>query len=84
MVNFSLYSTLDHDYLSPLVAITSPNINTLLDLSASKNHFKPSHLTSPHHIKGLFEIVVAVVVKSVFRLEMHQNDIFFSIFKNYF
>jgi hypothetical protein len=28
--------------------------------------------------------VVAVVVKSVFRLEMHQNDIFFSIFKNYF
>jgi hypothetical protein len=28
-------------------------------------------------------IVVAVVVQSAFRLEMHQNEIF-SFFKNYF
>jgi hypothetical protein len=33
--------------------------------------------------RGLFEIVVAVVVQSVFRLEMHQDDIFL-FFKNYF
>jgi len=31
--------------------------------------------------KGLFEIVVAVAVQSVFRLEIHQNNIFF-IFNN--
>jgi hypothetical protein len=31
----------------------------------------------------MFVIVVAVAVQSVFRLEMHQNDIFL-FFKNYF
>jgi hypothetical protein len=31
----------------------------------------------------MFVIVVAVAVQSVFRLEMHQNDIFF-IFKKLF
>jgi uncharacterized protein (UPF0333 family) len=31
----------------------------------------------------LFGIVVAIMVQSVFRLEVHQNNIFF-IFKNYF
>jgi hypothetical protein len=28
--------------------------------------------------------VVAVAVQSVFRLEIHQNDVFFLFFKNYF
>ena len=32
---------------------------------------------------GVFEIVVAVAVQSIFRLEMHQNK-FFLFFKNYF
>jgi hypothetical protein len=32
---------------------------------------------------GLFGIVVAVAVQNTFRLEMHQNDIFF-IFKKLF
>jgi len=31
----------------------------------------------------LFGIVVAIMVQNAFRLEVHQNDIFF-IFKNYF
>jgi hypothetical protein len=37
-------------------------------------------------VKGLFGIVVVVVVvvvQSVFRLEMHQNEVF-SFFKNHF
>lgn len=47
----SLSLILDHDFfLSPLVATTSPNINTPLDLSVSENHYEPSYLTSPHHI----------------------------------
>jgi len=33
---------------------------------------------------GLFGIVVAVAVQSAFRLEMHQNDIFFLFFKKSF
>jgi hypothetical protein len=28
------------------------------------------------HIKGVFEIVVAVVVQSIFHLEMYQNNFF--------
>jgi hypothetical protein len=31
----------------------------------------------------MFEIVVAVTVQSIFRLEMHENEVFF-ILKNYF
>jgi len=47
----SLSLILDHDFfLSPLVAITSPNIDTPLDLSVSEIHYEPSYLTSPHHI----------------------------------
>jgi hypothetical protein len=47
----SLSLILDHDFfLSPLVATTSPNINTPLDLSVSENHYELSYLTSPHHI----------------------------------
>jgi hypothetical protein len=33
--------------------------------------------------KGLFEIVVTVVIQSAFHLEMHQNNVF-SFFKNHF
>jgi hypothetical protein len=33
--------------------------------------------------KGLFGIAVAIAVQSVFRLEMHQNDIYLFL-KNYF
>jgi len=33
---------------------------------------------------GVFEIVVMVAVESVFCLEMHQNEVFFLFFKNYF
>jgi hypothetical protein len=34
-------------------------------------------------LKGLFGILVAVATQNVFRLEMHQNNIFL-VFKNYF
>jgi hypothetical protein len=33
---------------------------------------------------GLFESVIAVAFESAFHSEMHQNDIFFSFFRNYF
>jgi hypothetical protein len=33
---------------------------------------------------GLFGSVVAVAFQSVFHAEMHQNNIFFLFFKNYF
>jgi hypothetical protein len=32
-------------------------------------------------LKGMFESVVVVAFQSVFHAEMHQNDIFFFIFK---
>ena len=36
-----------------------------------------SHRASFNWAKGLFDIAVTVVVQSAFRLEMHQNDVFF-------
>jgi hypothetical protein len=44
-----------------------------------KNPKHPSKTT-----QGLFGIVVTVVIQNVFRLEIHQNDVFFLFFLNYF
>jgi hypothetical protein len=41
-----------------------------------KNPKHPSKTT-----QGLFGIVVTVVIQNVFRLEIHQNDVFFCFFK---
>jgi hypothetical protein len=43
---------------------------------AGKSVFPPSILSCILQM-GLFGIVVAVAVQSVFRLEMHQNNVFF-------
>ena len=38
----------------------------------------------PSMIKNVFEIVIPIVFQSVFRLEMHQNNILLLFLKNYF
>jgi len=42
------------------------------------------NVLSISHNMGVFGIMVAVAVQSAFRLEMHQNKVFFLFFKNYF
>jgi hypothetical protein len=49
---------------------------------AGKSVFPPSILSCILQM-GLFGIVVAVAVQSVFRLEMHQNNVFIFL-KNHF